>query len=287
MVHGLDVTEWLGEVCSAMQGRFCFSRLSAVVLLVLCTLPPSVDAQQRFVCWPIAAGDTAIGLARQLTGKAAAAYGLGFQIRDPVRRMFVPKSQYQRLQSDWQACVSPAPVLTTPVAYAPVVDLGASITTDPAMASMPQPLASASVMPTDAHRTVFDGPLVASIGAAVLLIVLLSAVAGPLAQRPIPPAVRRAGENFATVFARPLVDPSSGVPPIQMRLRFVRRTQQLEISLAPGPGHRYPNLSDHKKNVEYDVDRVMQVLGNFVMSKPLRAAGKWVVVTITIPGSSE
>ena len=66
-----------------------------------------------------------------------------------------------------------------------------------------------------------------------------------------------------------------------MRLRFVRRTQELEIFMAPGAGHRYPNLTDHKKNVEYDIARVMGVLGNYALSKPPRAQGKWVVVTIS------
>jgi hypothetical protein len=41
-------------------------------------------------------------------------------------------------------------------------------------------------------------------------------------------------------------------------------------------------------NVEYDVDRVIRVLGNYVLSRPPRAAGKWVVVTIKpiTPGTS-
>jgi hypothetical protein len=256
-------------------------RLPAVVLLLLCALPSSVAAQQ-FVCRPIAAGDTASSLARRLTGKAEAAYGLAFQIRDPARRMFVPKSHYQRLQPDWQACVAPGPVPKTPVAYAPDVELAAWTTVADQPLTTPAPaLASASVplalVPSD--RTLTDVPFAAPI-AAVLLILLLSTVAGSLARRPIPPSARRAGENFVTVFARPLIDPSSDVPPIQTRLRFVRRRQQLEIFIAPGPGHRYPNLVDHKKNVEYDVARVMGVLGNYVLSKPPRASGKWVVVTI-------
>ena len=100
-------------------------RLPGFVLLLLCAMPSRVDAQQ-FVCWPIAAGDTASSLARRLTGNAAAAYGFAFQIRDPARRMFVPKSHYQRLQSDWQACVARGPVPDTLVAYAPVVELAES-----------------------------------------------------------------------------------------------------------------------------------------------------------------
>jgi hypothetical protein len=265
-----------------MDGMLRSLRLPALVLLLLYVLPSRVEAQQ-FVCRPIAAGDTASSLARRLTGKAAAAYGDAFQVRDPARQMFVPKSQYQRLQSDWQACVARGPVANTPVAYAPVVEVTAwaTVRDKPMIAPTPQPLDRAPVMLAGTARTLSGGSDAVTIGAAaVLSIMLLAAVAGSLAPWPIPPAVRRAGENFVAVFARPLADTSSGVPPIQTRLRFRRRKQQLEISIAPGPGHRYPNLADHKQNLEYDVDRVISVLGNYVLSKPPRAAGKWVVVTI-------
>ena len=262
-----------------MNGTLRSPRLPAVVLLVLCALPSRVAAQQ-FVCWPIANGDTASSLARRLTGDTEAAYGLAFQIRDPARRMFVPKSHYQRLQSDWQACVAQGPVPTTPVVYAPVVELAASATVpDQPVATASQVFASTPLTRVRADRALTHVPS-ATIGAAVLLITLLSAMAGSATRRPMPPSVRRAGENFVTVFAQPLIDASSGAPPIQTRLRFMRRKQQLEIFIAPGPGHRYPNLADHKKNVEYDVARVMGVLGNYVLSSPPRAAGKWVVLTI-------
>src|SRR6476620_8378239 len=125
-------------------------RLPGVVLLLLCALPSRVDAQ-HFVCWPIAAGETASSLARRLTGSAAAAYGFAFQIRDPARRMFVPKSHYLRLESGWQACVAPGPVPTTPVVFAPVVELAAATTpagspiatTQRAVASVPSGVARA------------------------------------------------------------------------------------------------------------------------------------------------
>src|SRR5262245_7170389 len=74
------------------------------VLLLLCAAAPSADAQD-FVCSPIVRGDTASSLALRLTGDAERAYSEIFQIRDPSRPMFVPKSQYQRLSTDWQACV--------------------------------------------------------------------------------------------------------------------------------------------------------------------------------------
>ena len=115
------------------------------------------------------------------------------------------------------------------------------------------------------------------------MLLICAAVGHSLAPRPIPPVMQRAGEEFVIAFARPLIDSSSGVSPIQARLRFIRRAQQLEISIAPGTGRRYPNLVDHKRNVEYDVNRVMRVLGtHFVVSDRLRAAGQWVVVPIRL-----
>jgi hypothetical protein len=263
-------------------------RFSTVVLLFLCTLPSPASAQQ-FVCWPIETGDTASSLARRLTGNAAAAYSLAFEIRDPARRMFVPKSHYQHLESDWQACVAQGPVPSNLIAYAPVVKLAESVKAldEPVIARTPQAVAAEPLIRERSDRidrTLLDSPFAAPIGAAVLLLTLLAAVAGSMAPSPVPPEFQRAGQNFVTVFARPLADASSPVPPIHARLRFIRRRQQLEISIAPGPGHRYPNLADHKKNVEYDVDRVVRVLGNYVLSKPLRAAGKWVVVTIRPTG---
>jgi hypothetical protein len=47
-------------------------------------------------------------------------------------------------------------------------------------------------------------------------------------------------------------------------------------------------LVDHKRNVEYDVNRVMRLLGtHVVVSDGLRAAGKWVVVPIRLADLKE
>ena len=66
---------------------------------------------------------------------------------------------------------------------------------------------------------------------------------------------------------------------MRARLRRGARLRRFDILLAPGEGRRYPNLSDHKKNVEYDVARVMHVLGDdsFVSGPPYTQAG-WIVV---------
>ena len=277
-----------------MDGRLRNRRLPAVVLLLFCTAPAIAEAQQ-FVCWPIVPGDTVSRLARRLTGDPAAIYSHAFQIRDPARQMFVPKSQYRRgLSTDWQACVARG-LVTVPLAYAPVVAsalpavrsaVPAVAPAEPAITITATPLTITASPPARAPSAEPQDELVfiAKVGSAVSLIVLICAiVADSLARRPIPPVMQRAGETFVVAFAGPLIDLSSGGPPIQARLRFVRRAQRLEISIAPRAGRRYPNLVDHKRNVEYDVHRVMRVLGpHFVVSDRLRAEGKWVVVPIRL-----
>jgi len=280
-----------------MGRTLCNRGLTIVVLLLLCAAPARLEAQQ-FVCRPIVRGDTASLLARRLTGNPSAAYSDAFQIRDPARRMFVPKSQYLRLSTRWQACVAIGGVKRVPLAHAvaasaapagaPEASVGApdapvGAITGPAITSAPQAVGTTSPAPTLSDGSRDDFVVIATIASSVLLVLLIYAAGDSLARRPIPPVMQRAGEQFVTAFARPLIDPSSGVPPIQVQLRFIRRAQQLEISIAPGAGRRYPNLVDHKRNVAYDVNRVMRVLGNhFVVSDRLRAAGKWVVVPIRL-----
>ena len=277
-----------------MNGTLRNCRLATVALLLVSAVPLRAEAQQ-FVCWPIARGETVSRLAQRLTGSPAAAYTHAFQIRDPARRMFVPKSQYRNLKAGWQACVANTPLTSPPAAFAPeVVPVAAAIVPEePAITSAPldggrvvRPGARAAAPLALAWaRWPSDSVLAAWIAASFLFIVICTAVAVLLAPNPIPPTLQRAGNAFVKAFERPLVDPMSSGPPIETRLRFVRRKQQLEISIAPGPGRRYPNLIDHKKNVEYDVTRVTRLLGHrLVVSDRLRTAGKWVVVPLRLSG---
>jgi len=252
-----------------MNVTFRSRRVPTVVLLLLCAAPPGAQAQD-FVCWPIVRGDTVSSLALRLMGNPDRAYSDAFQIRDPSRRMFVPKSHYQRLSADWQVCVARAAVKSQLLAPAPAAVKSQLLAPAPVVAS--------------AERSPDDVQAAVKIAVAVWLMLLTGLAAAVLvAARPIPPVMQRAGQKFINEFARPLIDPSSRVPPIAVRLRFVRRAQHLEISIAPGEGRRYPNLVDHKRNVEYDVNRVMRLLGSrFVVSDHVRAAGKWVVVRIRL-----
>src|SRR5262245_60281753 len=229
-----------------MEGTLRNGRLAAVVVLFLCVAPTCVEAQQ-FVCKPIVRGDTAVGLARRLTGNPSTAYSYAFQIRDPLRRMFVPKSQYQHLSTDWQVCVVTARLLkTTVAASAPATDVAVAPTPASPVAQE-EPVVAQPLDPIPANRSSSNFAFIAKIASAVSLMLLLYAAVGvTVAQRPMPPAMQRAGDKFVAAFERPLIDVSSSSPPIQVRLRFVRRKQRLEISIAPGEGRRYPNLVDHK-----------------------------------------
>ena len=66
---------------------------------------------------------------------------------------------------------------------------------------------------------------------------------------------------------------------MRAQLRVSPYRARLEICLAPGSGRRYPNLSDHRKNVEYDVGRVLSTIADesFVCGR-LRMREEWVVV---------
>jgi hypothetical protein len=238
---------------------------------------PVGAAAQSFVCWPIAPGESAPGLARRLLGSEGASSSERFQIRDPARGVFVPKSHYVRLSVGWQACVArDIPIRGTPL----------RVSTQPVQ---PPVVAAASLaLPVPRGPTPDDVGFAVRVGLAATAFLLVCALSARAAQSHTTPCdLQDAGEEFVGAFVRPLIEPGR-VPPIEVRLRFLPRSRQLQIRLAPSGGRRYPNLRDHKRNVEYDVDRVVRLLGpHVVVRSPLRAEGKWVVVQIGINGQKQ
>jgi hypothetical protein len=87
------------------------------------------------------------------------------------------------------------------------------------------------------------------------------------------------GMRFVNEFERPLFRNRPADAVSRSRLRLVPRRRRLEILLAPPAGRTYPNLFDHRMNVEYDVDRIVTMLddGRFV-NAPLYSDGEWVVI---------
>ena len=95
--------------------------------------------------------------------------------------------------------------------------------------------------------------------------------------------LRSFGERFVREFARPLVRVHPSEPVVEARLRVRPHRAEVDVLLAPRGGRPYPNLVDHRQNVEYDVERVLQVLKDqrFVRG-PLYAQGRWVVVPLQL-----
>ncbi|HEY5617900.1 MAG TPA: hypothetical protein VIK60_08135 [Vicinamibacterales bacterium] len=92
-------------------------------------------------------------------------------------------------------------------------------------------------------------------------------------------AMKQFGETFVREFERPLLQPDRAERPIASQLRAIPDRKRLEICLAPRNGRRYPNLSDHRTNVAYDVIRVLELVQDrrFVC-EAVYAQGSWVVV---------
>ena len=117
------------------------------------------------------------------------------------------------------------------------------------------------------------------VGLALAIALIASGLRDYVSDRAAP--LRRFGERFIHEFARPLVrvHPSEPVVDAQLRVRPLR--SQVEVLLAPHGGRNYPNLVDHKQNVEYDVERVLRVLEDQRFAHgPLYAQGRWVVVPL-------
>jgi hypothetical protein len=86
-------------------------------------------------------------------------------------------------------------------------------------------------------------------------------------------------DRFVREFERPLIQEHLAKPPIQSRVRLKPGRSRLDVLLAPTAGRRYPNLTDHRHNLLYDVVRVQEALQDrsFVSRAPY-ARGRWVVV---------
>lgn len=239
---------------------------SALVIVLGATVASSDALAQRLACAAIRSGETATGVARRVTGDAENVYEPWFQILDSTSSRFIAKAQYDHIRPGWQACV---------------INERARSQARRALAGTP-----AGVWIHSAADTLVRA--IAGIDAAfvlwpALVIVISLAWFGIdeyLADRQrMLDAMQRFGDTFIREFERPLIQHNEPDRPIQSRLRASPHRRRLEILLAPNGGRRYPNLSDHKKNVEYDVTRVLQLLRDqpFVRTS-LHAQGRWVVV---------
>jgi hypothetical protein len=274
--------------------------LALPTVLILAVAPTAVVAQS-LVCHPIQRGDTASRVAQRLTGNSRNKYQPWFQIKAPSGS-FVPKSQYDRVRPGWQACVITRAIDTRSRKAVRVAAAESSVLAESSVPAESSVAATSSAAGPSGAAEAVEEPTVleasgtlATVGAsgsgADLTVVWLgAAIAVPWFGWRILDDVldrrRRASFNmryfagrFAREFERPLIHQHAAGRPVRVRFRPSRFGTRFDILLAPGPSRRYPNLSDHKQNVEYDVTRVLEVLADeSFVNGPLRAHAEWVVV---------
>ena len=186
----------------------------------------------------------------------------------------VPKARYGFVFAGWNACTTVDEVVPEATIEPIVQVLPGPVAADP-------PAAGATVAPALATVVVWAP---AAVWSAVVLGLALTywLVDEHLTQRRgTLRAMKEYADQFVEEFERPLVQPHLVHRPIQSRVRFKPGRSRFDVLLAPEPeaGLRYPNLTDHKKNVMYDVVRIQRALSPhaFVSSRPY-ARGRWVVV---------
>ena len=217
---------------------------------------------QPLTCYPIRPGDTAARLAVRLTGSAGNRYQPWFQIVNPATAAFIPKSRYNTIQSGWHVCVAAA-AITHGLAYPASVP-----------AQWHQTVLTPPASPIPLNVLWWAAPL-----SAIVVGVMTKRASRYLARRRLLLEIMSGfAERFVTEFERPLFR-RNGAPSVRTQVRFAPTRLCLEIRLAPGEGRRYPNLLDHKRNVEYDVGRILRLLDDEpFINGPLYAEGPWVVI---------
>ena len=273
----------------------CVLRLTIVLLIAV---EPTAAFAESFVCHAMRGGESAAQAARRITGDSRNAYQAWFQIRNASSRS-VPKSQYDRVRAGWRAC-APKAFARAPSSASALKALEAS-STPPAVeiskTSLSNDVSLAAPATAEPIQTADDAALPISSGDRLAIgnvpfamVWLGAAMLVPwfgwrilddyLAQRKTAAVVmRHFADRFVSEFERPLVRFDQRELPVRSRIRWSVRPRRFDILLAPGEGRRYPNLADHKKNVEYDVARVMDVLADrsFVRG-PIYRQAEWVVV---------
>jgi hypothetical protein len=268
----------------------------ALIVLSLEALPTEAFAQS-LVCSAIRRGESATQAARRTTGNGRNAYQAWFQIMNASSR-FVPKSQYDRIHAGWRACVVPAIRSRSSSPNHFEEPEATNISEAHQGSGVPKVLAAATALASaDAGDGAGDRPQPAGSdvfrrlrGVDLTMLWLYAAMVGlwlawrivdnHLARRKTASVVARYFvHRFVDEFERPLVRYDVEDRPVRSRLRFGARLRRFDLLLAPGEGRRYPNLSDHKKNVEYDLARVMHVLGDdFFVRRAVYTQAGWIVV---------
>jgi hypothetical protein len=241
--------------------------------LLLSTLLLAADNAfaQPFYCTPIRPGETAPHVAKRITGEANGARESWFQIVDPATSRFVAKARYGSVRAGWPACVATA------------LQLSMAAPADRHAPTWSRHLRSAY----DDIVRLIQSPN-SDLGLWLVLLALITIATHSADhyfrdRQQVVAAMQRFSQKFVREFERPLAAADVSARPIQSRLRFAPHASRLDILIAPGAGRRYPNLTDHRNNVEYDLRRVLAVLRDepFVTGRPYMD-GRWVVVPFSL-----
>jgi hypothetical protein len=247
--------------------------MSVLPFVLLLTAASSDAAAREFACSTVRPGDTAARLALRLTNSADSRHASWFQIVDPARSRLVSKSAYHAILPGWKVCIARDAFTPRSVRQAVVPSNRTKADTAP-LAGRP-------------------GALDLLYASMMLAITCASLLAFPVAKKHLDArcAMLDSMSGFAAVFisefARPLPRQRGADQPIKARLKCAPYRARLDILLAPNKGHSYPNLSDHRKNLEYDIERVLRLMPHqpFVHGEPY-SRGNWVVIPFQVPAGA-
>ena len=236
------------------------------LVLFFVAAAPHVSAQP-FVCNPIRRGDTAARLAVRLTNDAENRHARWFQILDPASGRFVSKADYDVILPGWRVCLA-REVIGRPSSPNDVT---------PTRARLPAAPPSNRLV---VFRTYW---WLLAVGVVAVLPALSATRKYVLAQRARRNEMMRFAAIFVREFARPLPRRHAADRPVSARLRCAPYRGRVDILLAPNRGHTYPNVVDHRKNLDYDIDRVLRIVPHrpFVAGQPY-ASGNWVVIPFRV-----
>jgi hypothetical protein len=253
-----------------------------LLITVALAMAPADAVGQSLVCQTIRPGETAPAVARRLTGRADSQLQPWFRIVTRSRNV-VPKARYSGVLAGWHACVPtsrlkqalPAVARANIVRRLPVVAAQAQ--------AAPLPLVPLPVREAPLSRDPVTALALLGLWSAALGAVIGIGCQGVERFQKKRQAMTREMQGFGALFLkdfeRPLIVEGTSSSPIRARLRCDPGDRRLEILVAPAAGRRYPNLGDHRHNVEYDVDRITQRLHHAAfVRRPLRAEGAWVVI---------
>ena len=248
-----------------MASRLRRLATSCVWLALAPGLIGSAAAAPRYICYTVMPGDTVTAIAARLTSGARNWRDPGFQIFDPLRARFIPKTHYSHIQSGWHACLGEALLRPSAVPRSQ----------DPVTASE----AGLSIPASSQSRALTRWSwltLLCSLAAMAGLLVSMRAQRTNVSGR----VLEGFGNAFIREFERPLIEERGArTAVLRTQLGMNARRGSLDVRLAPIEGRTYPNLADHRMNVEYDVQRVIAVLNDprFILG-PLDTRGEWVTI---------